>query len=161
MLEECAVWTCKIVNSQIPFNADYLSLVCAILNKYLKPLNTSNLDYGLVPCKIFHLSKQHNHLKQGIDQQDWQKKTPTLLRICSARQFFFKTFPKLQEDGLRELTLGIYQIKLTKSYTKEHLKDGGEYEVLVNRPNENSWERSKVGMSQTKYVNSGLSTMKY
>jgi hypothetical protein len=32
-----------------------------------------------------------------------------------------KTFPKLQEDGLRELTLDIYQIKLTHS--KEHLKD--------------------------------------
>ena len=69
-------------------------------------------------------------------------------------ELFFKTFPKLQEDGLRELTIGIYQIKLTKSYTKEHLKDGGEYGVLVNKPNENSWERFKVGMSQTKYVRS-------
>jgi hypothetical protein len=59
-----------------------------------------------------------------------------------------------QTTGLRELTLGIYQIKLTKSYTIEHLKDGGEYELLVNKPNENSWERSKVGMSQTKYVRS-------
>jgi len=66
--------------------------------------------------------------------------------------FFLQNFP--QTTGLRELTLGIYQIKLTKSYTKEHLKDGGEYEVLVNKPNENSWERSKVGMSQTKYVRS-------
>jgi hypothetical protein len=51
---------------------------------------------------------------------------PTLLRICSVLELFFKTFSKLQEDGLRELTLGKYQIKLTKSYTKEHLKDGGE-----------------------------------
>jgi hypothetical protein len=68
MLEECAVLTCKIVNSQIPFNADYLSLVCAILNKYLKPLNTSKIDYELVPCKIFHLFKQHKHLKERIDQ---------------------------------------------------------------------------------------------
>jgi hypothetical protein len=72
---------------------------------------------------------------------------------------FFSNFP--QTTGLRELALDIYQIKLTKTYTKEHLKDGGEYGVLVNKPNENSWERSKVDMSQTKYVNSGLSTMKY
>ena len=56
--------------------------------------------------------------------------------LCA--RIVFQTFPKLQEDGLRELTLCIYQIKLTKSYTKEHLKDGGEYEVLVNKPNENS-----------------------
>jgi hypothetical protein len=67
--EECAVWTCKIVNSQIPFNADYLSLVCAILNKNLKPLNTSKLDDELVPCIICHLSKTHNHLKERIEQQ--------------------------------------------------------------------------------------------
>ena len=84
-----------------------------------------------------------------------------MLRICSVLELFFKTFPKLQEDGLRELTLGIYQIKLTKSYTKEHLKDVVEYEVLVNKPNENSRERFNAGMYQTKYVNSGLSTMKY
>ena len=70
MLEECAVCTRKIVNSQIPFNADYLSFVCAILNKNLKPLNTSNLDDELVHCIIFHLPKQHNHLKERLDQQN-------------------------------------------------------------------------------------------
>ena len=97
MLEKCAVWTCKMVNSQISFNADYLSFVCAILNKNLKPLNTSNLDDELVHCKIFHLPKQHTHLKERIDQEDLDKnKRPTLLRICSALDFFFETFPKLQ-----------------------------------------------------------------
>jgi hypothetical protein len=73
----------------------------------------------------------------------------TPLTFLVVLELFFETFPKLQEDGLRELTLGIYQIKLTKTYTKEHLKDGGEYEVLVNKPNENSWERFKVGMYQS------------
>ena len=97
MLEECAVCTRTIVNFQIPFNADYLSFVCAILNKNLKPLNTSNLDDELVHCKIFHLPKQHTHLKERIDQEDLDKnKRPTLLRICSALDFFFETFPKLQ-----------------------------------------------------------------
>ena len=159
MLEECALCPRKIVNSQIPFNADYLWFVRAILNKNLKPLNTSNLEDELVHCTIFHLPKQHNQTKERIDQQDLDtNKRPTLLRICSALDFF-SNFP--QTTGLPELTLSIYQIKLTKTYTKEHLKDGGEYEVLVNKPNKNSWERSKVGMSQTKYVHSGLSTMKY
>ena len=156
MLEECAVWTCKIVNSQIPFNADYLSFVCAILNKYLKPHNSSNLHDELVPCKIFHLPKQHNHLKERIDQQGLDKKKPPEIAshlLCA--WFFFQNFP--QTTGLGELTLGIYQIKLRKTHTKEHLKDGGEYGILVNKSNKNSWERSKVGMSQTKYVNSGWS----
>ena len=40
-----------IINSQIAYKGDYLSLVCAILNKYIKPLHTSNMDNELVPCK--------------------------------------------------------------------------------------------------------------
>ena len=73
MLEECAMCTRNIVNSQIPFNADYLSFVRAILNKNIKQLNTSNLHDELVHCTIFHLPKQHNHLKERIDQQDLDK----------------------------------------------------------------------------------------
>ena len=63
-----------IINSQIAYKGDYLSLVCAILYKYIKPLHISNLDNELVPCKIFHLSKQHNYLKERIDQQGLDKK---------------------------------------------------------------------------------------
>ena len=152
MLEECAVWTCKIVNFQIPLNADYLSFVRAILNKNLKPLNTSNLDDELVHCTIFHLLKQHNHPKERIDQQDLDKKKPDIASHLLCAWILFQNCP--QTTRLGELTLGIFQVKLTKSYTKEHLKDGGEYDVLVNKPNENSRERSKVGMSQTKYARS-------
>jgi hypothetical protein len=78
MLEECAVCTRKIVNSKIPFNADYLSFVRAILNKNLKPPNTSNLGDELVHCTIFYLPKQHNHMKERIDQQDLDKKKPDI-----------------------------------------------------------------------------------
>ena len=81
MSEECAVCTRKIVNSQIPFNADYLSFVPAILNTNLKPLNTSNLEDELVHCTIFHLPKQHNQTKERIDQQDLDK---TKARHCFA-----------------------------------------------------------------------------
>ena len=108
-----------IINSQIAYKGDYLSLVCAILNKYIKPLHTSNLNNELVSCKIFHLSKQHNYLKERIDQQGLDKKTADMSsHLFCTIFFFFKTFPDLKEDGLRELTLHIYQIILTKSYPK-------------------------------------------
>ena len=94
MLEECAVWTCKIVNSQIPFNANYLSFVCAILNINLKPLNTSNIDDELVHCKIFHLPKQHNHLKERIDQEDLDKKTPDIASHLLCAWIFFRNVPQ-------------------------------------------------------------------
>ena len=96
MLDECAVCTRKIVNSKIPFNADYLSFVRAILNKNIKPLNTSNLDDELVHCKIFHLPKQHNHLKERIDQEDLDKKKNA--RNCFAFALRLIFFSKLSPN---------------------------------------------------------------
>ena len=31
-----------------------------------------------------------------------------------------------------ELTLGVYQLKLAKSYTQEHLNENGEYDIFVS-----------------------------
>ena len=94
MLEECAVCTRKIVNYQIPFKADYLSFVRVILNKNLKPLNISNRDDELVHCTIFHLPKQHNHMKERIAQQDLDKKK----RHCFAFALRLNFFSKLSSN---------------------------------------------------------------
>ena len=39
----------------------------------------------------------------------------------------------LSEEKLRELTIGVYQLKQAKSYTNEHLDDNGEYEIHIHR----------------------------
>jgi hypothetical protein len=36
------------------------------------------------------------------------------------------------EDEIRELTLGVYQVKLARSYTQEHRRSDGSYDILVN-----------------------------
>ena len=89
------MWIFKIINSQIAYKGDYLSFVCAILNKYSKPLQTSNLDNELVPCKIFHLSKQHNYLKEKIDQQGLSKKPADMSsHLLWAMFYFLQDFPR-------------------------------------------------------------------
>lgn len=40
-------------------------------------------------------------------------------------------FPVLSFDDMRTITLGIYQIKHAENYSREHLKDGGSYEIMV------------------------------
>ncbi|CAF1143881.1 unnamed protein product, partial [Didymodactylos carnosus] len=35
-------------------------------------------------------------------------------------------FPKLTEDNLREITLGVFQLKQARSYTIEHITDDGD-----------------------------------
>ncbi|CAG2244312.1 unnamed protein product [Mytilus edulis] len=39
-------------------------------------------------------------------------------------------FPKLSEEDIRDITLGVYQVKLAKSYTEEHLENDDYYEVM-------------------------------
>ena len=86
-----------IINSQIAYKGDYLSLVCAILYKYIKPLHISNLDNELVPCKIFHLSKQHNYLKERIDQQGLDKKPADMSsHLFCAIFFLLQNFPRFK-----------------------------------------------------------------
>ena len=40
-------------------------------------------------------------------------------------------FPSLSEDELRNITLGIYQLKMARSYTYEHLQNG-DYVLMID-----------------------------
>ncbi|XP_060084464.1 histidine N-alpha-methyltransferase-like [Ylistrum balloti] len=42
-------------------------------------------------------------------------------------------FPKLSEPELSDLTMGVYQLKQAKSYTKVHLAEDGQYELMLCR----------------------------
>lgn len=42
-------------------------------------------------------------------------------------------FPKLSEEDLHEITLGVYQLKQARSYTQEHLSADGSYDISVYR----------------------------
>ena len=43
-----------------------------------------------------------------------------------------QNFPRISEDELRNLTVGIYQLKLARAYTMEHLDEEGEYIISLN-----------------------------
>jgi hypothetical protein len=40
-------------------------------------------------------------------------------------------FPKYNETELRQLTLGVYQLRMAKSYTQEHVDANGGYDILI------------------------------
>ena len=42
-------------------------------------------------------------------------------------------FPQLNEEELRDLTIGVYQIREAKSYSKKHQTDAGKYPIFVNK----------------------------
>lgn len=136
-------------NSQIPYIGEYVSLVSAIVNKYCKPLNPSQVDDELTGCKMLYLSTQNNCLKERIERGHLERRPSNWLSVSSAGDCF-NDFPKLQEDDLRQLTLGVYQLKLAKSYSVEHLNTDGSDEMFVNKQDEGLL----MGKIQSRHVSS-------
>ena len=45
-------------------------------------------------------------------------------------------FPELTEDKLRDLTMGICQLKQAISYMDDHVDKKGSYEIMADKENE-------------------------
>jgi hypothetical protein len=78
-----------------------------------------------------------------------ERRPSNWLSVSSAGDCF-NDFPKLQEDDLRQLTLGVYQLKLAKSYSVEHLNTDGSDEMFVNKQDEGLL----MGKIQSRHVSS-------
>ena len=123
------------------------------------PLNLSHVDEELTGCKMLHLSKQSNYLK-GRD--NLEKPPSNWLPLSSAADCLID-FPKLQEDDLRQLTLGVQQLKLEKSYTIEHQNADNSYEMFFNKHDPIKtyfWERFKIVIHQVEHISVGLSMIR-
>eukprot|EP00105_Crassostrea_gigas_P036908 XP_019921056.1 PREDICTED: uncharacterized protein LOC105324184 [Crassostrea gigas] len=66
-----------------------------------------------------YLSRQINQLKEEVEE----KKLDTRSAIWKHPDEL-QDFPRLNEDQLRELTCGTYQVKLASSYAEEHFGNG-------------------------------------
>lgn len=114
-------------SSQVPFICDYIKIVCGISNKYFPPLSTGCTEEdSLVAAKMQYLSRQINQLKEEVEE----KKLDTRSAIWKHPDEL-QDFPRLNEDQLRELTCGTYQVKLASSYAEEHFGNGCD--IMVHK----------------------------
>ncbi|VDI02501.1 Hypothetical predicted protein [Mytilus galloprovincialis] len=124
-------------NSQIPYIGDYLRIVCSICNKYFKPLSSGDPEEDqLLGCKMIYLSKQNNLLKEKIESENLDRIRSNSTTWCKIDAASIE-FPSITEEDLRNLTLGVYQIKLAKSYVAEHVTENSDFEVLVHKQENN------------------------
>jgi hypothetical protein len=121
-----------IPNTQIPFVGDYVRIVCALCNAFRSPLikDTSNDDF--LASRMLALLKNKNHLQERVIEEGLDRQRATWVEMDESS---FEDFPKLDYKQLRELTLGIYQLKQARSYTQEHLSDTGSYNVFLHKQN--------------------------
>ncbi|VDI44871.1 Hypothetical predicted protein [Mytilus galloprovincialis] len=116
-------------NSLIPYAGEYTRFVSAICNKYRPPLNAGNeTDDLLLGTKMLHMSKKKNELMERVSNENLHSRSGRWQKIDGNDSV--EDFPKLSEEDIRDITLGVYQVKLAKSYTEEHLENDDYYEVM-------------------------------
>lgn len=79
------------------------------------------------------LAKKTNELQQFVLENGLDKRSMKQTSI-DADSNIVKDFPRLAEEDIRELTIGVYQLNaaLYQSYAAEHLTDGVMFENLVS-----------------------------
>jgi hypothetical protein len=98
-----------------------------------------------VAAKMRHLSVEVNTLKEVVEEQHLERKSAVWQPV---NDISLEHFPKLNEENLRSLTCGVYQLKLCSSYIQEHLD--GHCDIHIHK-DEDDLIRVKI---QSRHVSS-------
>lgn len=113
--------------NQVPFIGDYVRIVCAISNRFLRPLSVGDSDTDeALAAKMMHLSSQNNLLQIYIEENALDKRSSNWEPVSPEEL----NFPKLDED-LRNITCSVYQLKLSSCYIQEYME--GDSDILIHR----------------------------
>ena len=77
------------------------------------------------PNKLLTFLQKNNLIHKRTLFKELQEDDPEL-----------NNFPKLSIESLRDITLGVYQVKQAPSYSKEHMCNGS-YNILIHKENQN------------------------
>ena len=91
---------------------------------------TSLESDAVMAKRMMTLAKSDNKLHQKVIENKWDKRR-TIWKTMDASET--PEFPQLNEEELRGLTMGVYQIRQAKSYSKEHQTDAGKDQIFVNK----------------------------
>lgn len=117
-------------NTLIPVVGDFVRIVCAICNAFRPPLASDSPNDLIIAERMLALSKCPNKLQIQVEKEGLARKRAIWVKLDEAS---LPDFPQLTEPELRDLTMGVYQLKQAKSYTMEHLSEDGQYELMACR----------------------------
>jgi hypothetical protein len=118
-------------NTLIPLIGDYFSIVCAMINRFCSTFVYDTSKDEEIAEKMLQLVEHSNELKQYIDNLKQSSDKNIKWHNLDAAQAL-NDFPIFSYESLMDLTLGIYQLKQSKSYAIEHLDPNGEYHVKIS-----------------------------
>lgn len=121
-------------NTQIPYIGDYVRIVCSICNAFRPALVTSPESDEVIAKRMMAQAKNPNKLQCTVVANGWDKKRVIWEKINESE---LNDFPELTENELRDLTMGVYQLKQARCYTDEHFDENGQYEILAHKEQNN------------------------
>ena len=76
------------------------------------------------------LANSPNKLQDKVMKSGWNKKWVIRKTIDDTK---LENFPELTEDELRDLKMGIYQLKQAESYMDENFDEKGSYDIMAHK----------------------------
>ena len=124
-----------VPNTQIPFIGDYVCIVSALCNRYSPPLSTGNTNDDLaMACKMRSLSlSPTKRIPSSCRDRGHGPEDLRMGKRVSVASDVVPDFPRIIEEEIRQITLGIYQVKKAKPNTAEHFQEDGNYEIHVSQ----------------------------
>lgn len=117
-------------NSLIPLMSDYFSIVCALVNCFSSSFVHDTTKDEAIAVKMLQLLNNSNALKSYIDNLKHTSQAHLKWHNLDAAQAL-NDFPIFSYETLMDLTLGIYQLKQSKSYALEHLDPNGAFNINI------------------------------
>ena len=103
--------------NQVPYIGDYVNIVCALSNKFFPPLISASQDGDhALASKMKDLSVRINTLQLEVEEKHLDRRS-----VKWRKPDKLLCFPRLDEQQLRDLSCGSYQLKMSTSYIQEHI----------------------------------------
>ena len=69
-------------------------------------------------------------MKQKVEERGWDSRSKAAWKTID--ESYLSDFPQLTEAELRDMAMGVYQLKQADSYTEKHTSETGQYEIVIH-----------------------------
>jgi hypothetical protein len=113
----------------VPHIGDFVRIACAIFNAYCPPIQMTSAT-PLQAAKMLQLANTPNALQYMIEAEGFLDRyhgDDNWVPIDCFNMYF----PMLSVQYLQDLTLGVYQLRLAKSYVQDKIQRESEYKIKL------------------------------
>ena len=110
-----------VLNINIPSIEHDFRLVYALINKKRPPRLSNKPEDIDLANRMLALKNKSNDLKNQVENNKRLNRSNVSTGVLNLN------FPAISQEKIRELTLGVYQMKQAKYYNSENLDEEGKY----------------------------------